>query len=168
MTFEFWRIDAAAKVFFAFEIIYGPALGSTKISITFMYFRILQDHRMKVILWATQVLNVLVIISFIFGLFFTCTPLDFYWTYSKVVVGGTCPDVWMYGGYYVAFNIFLDVVLIFLPSQYIWKNILDTRARIGIIAMFCLGLMCVPLSSSLLPDPHCASGWEEARLDNQH
>lgn len=141
MTFEFWRLDNSARAFFAFQLIYGPAMGLTKISIAFMYFRIFQDRKMHIVLWATQVLNVLAIISATIGLFFACQPLRFYWIYSLPIPNGICEDVWMYDGCFTALNIFLDLTLILLPSQYVWNNILETRARIGIIAMFCIGLM---------------------------
>lgn len=147
LTFEFWRLDDAAKAFFAFQLIYGPAIGLTKMSITFMYFRILQDHTIQVVLWMTQVLNVLVIISAVVGVFFACTPLEYYWTYSIAIPGGTCLDIWMFDGYYTALNLFLDLLLILLPSQYIWNNIIETKARIGIMLVFCVGLMRVSAPS---------------------
>lgn len=136
-------------VFFAFQLLYGPALGLTKMSVAFMYFRILQDRRMHIVLWATQALNVLIIISFIISIFFACKPLAYYWTYSYAIPGGTCPDIWGYNGYYTGFNVFMDIWLIILPSHYIWKNILDPTARLGIIAMFSFGLMCA--ATILLP-----------------
>lgn len=140
-SLELWRLDALTEVFFAFELIYAIALGLTKISLTFLYLRILEDRRLRIVLWATQALNVLVIISYICGMFTSCTTLAAYWTFSYVIDGSSCPDLWNYGGYYTGFNIFLDVWLIILPAQYVWKNMLDARARIGVIAMFCFGLV---------------------------
>lgn len=126
--------------FFVYEIIYCLALGFTKISITFMYFRILEGRKYTIILWGTQVLNVLVICSFLIGLFLSCQPLDRYWIYSYTI-DGKCSDLWDWDGYYLSFNLFIDIWLIAIPSSYVWKTLLDWRKKLAVIAMFCLGLM---------------------------
>lgn len=84
----------------------------------------------------------LLICSFLIGLFVSCTPLPRYWIYSYDIVG-TCSDVWDWGGYYMGLNLLLDIWLIVLPSQYVWKAVMDRRTKLGVIAMFGLGLMCV-------------------------
>lgn len=38
-------------------------------------------------------------------------------------------------------NLLLDIWLIILPSQYVWKTVLDKRTRLGVFMMFGLGLM---------------------------
>lgn len=38
-------------------------------------------------------------------------------------------------------NLLLDIWLIILPSQYVWKTVLDERARLEVLTMFALGLM---------------------------
>lgn len=141
-TLNIRNLDRVTITFFVFEIVYCFALGMTKISITFMYFRILEGRWWKYVLWGTQVFNVLVIGSFLIGLFLSCKPLAEYWA-SSWDAGGNCPDLWNWNGYYLAFNLFLDVWLIAIPSSYVWKTSLERRSKIAVIAMFCLGLMCV-------------------------
>lgn len=142
-TLNIRNLDRVTITFFVFEIIYCFALGMIKISITFMYFRILEGRRWKYVLWVTQVFNVLVISSFLIGLFLSCKPLARYWA-SSYDAGGNCPDLWNWNGYYLAFNLFLDVWLIAIPSSYVWKTSMERRNKIAVIAMFCLGLMYVP------------------------
>lgn len=86
-------------------------------------------------------MNVLVIISFIIGIFFACSPLDFFWTYSYEIPGGVCPDVWNGTGSYTALNILVDIWLILLPTQYVWNKLRNPRTRQAAIAMFSLGFM---------------------------
>lgn len=115
-------------------------LGFTKISIAFLYFRVLDGKIYRWLLWITQIFNVLLILSFLIGLFLSCDPLPRYWIYSYDIVG-TCSDVWDWGGYYMGLNLLLDIWLIILPSQYVWKTVLDKRTRFGVLTMFGLGLM---------------------------
>lgn len=129
-------------VFFVYSIFYCMALGTIKMSIAFMYFRILEGKRWKVVLWATQVLNVLVIISFLIGLFLSCHPLQRYWIYTYETYG-ECSDLWDWGGYYVGFNLFLDIWLMVIPSTYVFRTNLTRRMKISVVAMFCLGILYV-------------------------
>lgn len=137
------NIDRVTITFFVYEIIYCLALGMTKISIAFMYFRILEGRWWSRVLWATQVLNVLTILSVLIGLFLSCRPLDMYWA-SSWDAGGNCPDLWLWNGYSLGLNLFLDIWLIAIPSSYVWKTNLARRSKFAVIGMFCLGLMCVP------------------------
>lgn len=139
--------DHVTEVFFAYSIVYCTALGFTKISIAFLYFRILEGKIYRWLLWGTQIFNVLLILSFLIGLFLSCDPLPRYWIYSYDIVG-TCSDVWDWGGYYMGLNLLLDIWLIVLPSQYVWKVVMDRRTKLGVIAMFALGVVSVFL---LLP-----------------
>ncbi|CAN8100488.1 unnamed protein product [Discula destructiva] len=143
---EIVGLDHITEVFFAYSIIYCTALGFTKISITFLYFRILDGKLYRWLLWCTQVFNVLLICSFLIGLFLSCNPLPRYWIYSYDIVG-TCSDVWDWGGYYMGLNLLLDIWLITLPSHYVWRAVLDRRTKIGVIAMFCLGAATMTMTA---------------------
>lgn len=144
------NLDRVTIVFFVYEIIYCLALGLTKISIAFMYFRILEGRKYAIMLWGTQVLNVLVICSFLIGLFLSCKPLARYWIYSYDT-GGECSDLWDWGGYYLAFNLLLDIWLIAIPSSYVCKTSLDQRTKGAVIAMFCLGIVWVSFCLDACP-----------------
>lgn len=137
------NLDRVTITFFVYEIVYCLALGMTKISIAFMYFRILEGRWWSRVLWATQALNVLTILSVLIGLFLSCHPLDVYWA-SSWDAGGNCPDLWLWNGYSLGLNLFLDVWLIAIPSSYVWKTNLAWRSKFAVIGMFCLGLMYVP------------------------
>lgn len=100
-------LDHVTEVFFAYEIVYCTALGFTKMSIAFLYFRILDGKLYRWLLWITQAFNVLLMISFLVGLFLSCNPLPRYWIYSWDIVG-TCSDVWDWGGYYMGLNLILE------------------------------------------------------------
>lgn len=141
------NLDRTTITFFVYEILYCLALGMTKISIAFMYFRILEGRWWSRVLWATQAFNVLAILSVLIGLLLSCKPLDVYWA-SSWDAGGNCPDLWLWNGYSLGLNLFLDVWLIAIPSTYVWKTNLARRSKFAVTGMFCLGLVCVSFSSS--------------------
>lgn len=140
------NLDRVTQTYFVHRIIYALALGTVKISVAGMYFRILKGLYFRYALWATQVLNVLVIVSFLVSLGFACIPLKAYWAYTFDVEGSDCPDFWDWGGYYMAFNLILDVVLIALPSGYVWRTMMDLKTKIGVIVVFGLGVLYVLIS----------------------
>lgn len=139
-TGEIWKIDQATKVFFAFEIVYALALGMTKVSIVFLYLRVFTGVMFRRVLWATQVFNALVMLSFIVGILVSCKPLEAYWAYASDVEG-ECPDSWDTSGIYPALNMALDLWMIALPVAQVRKLKMDNKAKIGVLAMFGLGLL---------------------------
>lgn len=115
-------------------------MGAIKMAIVFLYFRILEGRKSRILLWATQVANFLVMISFIIALGFACRPIWSYWAYSFDVKGSTCPDLWDARGYYTGFNLALDIWIMVVPVYTISRLQLDTKTKLGIISMFCLGI----------------------------
>lgn len=137
---QIWNIDNFTKAFFAFSLVYAVALAMIKISIVFLYLRIFRGNMLKYLVWATQAVNVAVAIIFIVGLFIVCQPLPFYWAYADDTQG-TCHDYIDESGVYPGLNMFLDVWMIVLPASQLWKLKITRKAKIGIMAMICLGLV---------------------------
>lgn len=110
-------------------------------SIVFLYFRILDGRRGRLLLWGTQVANFLVMASFIISLGLSSRPSWSHWAYSHDVERSHCPDTWDWDGYYTGFNLVLDVWMIVISTWKVWDvPQLDRNARLGVIAMFCLGV----------------------------
>lgn len=129
--------------FFVFKFLYALSMGWTKIAIVFLYFRILEGRKSRIVLWATQAANLLVMISFVIALPNACKPLYSYWAYTYDVPDSTCDDLWDWGGYYTGFNLLLDIWMIIVPVYTISKLQMDKKAKFGVIAMFCLGFAYV-------------------------
>lgn len=137
------NLDKVTICFWVFKAFYALAMGWTKIAIVFLYFRILQGRKSRILLWATQAANLLVMCSFIIALGFACRPIWTYWAYSFDVPDSTCDDLWDWGGYYTGFNLALDVWMIVVPVYTITKLQMDKKAKMGVVAMFCLGFAYV-------------------------
>lgn len=144
-TLQIWNIDNFTKAFFAFSLIYAIALAMIKISIVFLYLRVFRGKVLNYIVWATQAVNVAVAIIFIIGLFIVCQPLAFYWAYADDTEG-TCHDYIDESGVYPGLNIFLDVWMIILPASQLWKLKITKKAKYGIMAMICLGLVTTAMT----------------------
>lgn len=149
-------LDHVTEVFFFYEIVYCLSLGITKMSIAFLYFRILDRKIYRWLLWITQIFNVLVMLAFLIILFLSCTPIQRYWI-SSYEIEGTCSGfVWEWGGAYMGLNLLLDVWLIALPSHYVWKTVMDFRTKMGVVFMFAMGGLCVSIHPSSSEDPEPA------------
>lgn len=145
------NLDKSAICFFVFKALYALAMGWTKIAIVFLYFKILEGRKSRIVLWATQVMNLLVMISFIIALPNACKPIWAYWAYSYDVPDSTCDDLWDWGGYYTGFNLALDVWMIIVPVYTITRLQMSKKAKLGVIAMFCLGFAYVSQSTTSSP-----------------
>lgn len=134
------NLDKSSICFFVFKVFDALSMGTTKIAIVFLYFRILEGRKSRIMLWATQVANFLVMSSFIIALGLSCRPIWAYWAYSCDVEGAICPDLWDVKGFYTGFNLALDIWIILVPLFIISRLQLDTKSKLGVMAMFCLGI----------------------------
>lgn len=138
-TYNVRNLDKSSICFFVFKLFYALSMGTTKIAIVFLYFRILEGRKSRIMLWATQAANLLVMVSFIVALGLSCRPIWAYWAYSYDVEGAICPDLWDEKGYYTGLNLALDIWIIVVPVYTITRLQLDTKTKLGVITMFCLG-----------------------------
>ncbi|CAN8106073.1 unnamed protein product [Discula destructiva] len=140
------NLDKSSICFFVFKVFYALAMGWTKIAIVFLYFRILEGRKSRFILWATQAAILLVMCSFIIALGNACKPIWAYWAFSFDVANATCLDLWDWGGYYTGLNLALDIWMIVVPVYTISKLKMDKKAKMGVIAMFCLGFVTMAMT----------------------
>jgi hypothetical protein len=113
-----------------------------KISIVFLYLRIFRAQGVLVnyIFVGTQIFNIIIFVIFLVGLFVACQPLNYYWSYAASV-NGTCPDPIDRGLVYPLLNIIMDAWLLILPMSQVWSMGLSWRSKLGVLAMFGLGLV---------------------------
>lgn len=135
------HLDTFTQVFFGASIVYGFTIGMTKMTIMFLYRRIFRlCAHITLCVWATQALNVAVMVIYTVGLFIACTPLEFYWAFAAPVTG-ECPDPIDSGGVTPGLNVALDCWMIALPLCYVWKMRVDWRDKVVVVGMFSLGLL---------------------------
>lgn len=108
-----------------------------------MYLRIfhLPGEKVRVVLWATLVVNVLSGLCFIFVGLFQCKPISLAWTFWTGEATGKCIDIVKLALGHVSINIILDVWMIIIPATQVWRMNLALKKKLAIMFMFGLGLL---------------------------
>ncbi|KAL0943547.1 CFEM domain-containing protein [Colletotrichum truncatum] len=142
------QITAFIKGFFAFEIVYSVTLAVIKASILFLYLRIFGSitETFRQILWATQIFNAAVCITFIIVNFNQCKPLSYFWHGWDGKYPGYCIDLSAMTLSHAAFNIAMDVWMLLLPLTQVYKLNLQKRQKAGIMSMFGAGIFITIVS----------------------
>ncbi|CAN8097705.1 unnamed protein product [Discula destructiva] len=149
---EFWQIDNALFVFWLSAAFYTIALGLIKSSILFLYIRIFRDPSFQRFIWATQLFNLLLVISFTVCDFLECEPLSYFWQSWDLEHKGTCFNINAFAKTHSGINIALDVWMIILPATQVWKLNMSVRWKVEAMAMFAVGIFltiatCIRLES---------------------
>ncbi|KAI4597944.1 hypothetical protein KJ359_003751 [Pestalotiopsis sp. 9143b] len=132
------NIGVILRLLVAYELIYATSISTIKLSVLCFYLRMFVNRGLRrstkfviafVLLWTVG--NVLQV-------FLICRP--FAATYDPTVPG-TCGD--QVGSFIAigAFNIITDVVIFFLPIHTIWNLQMKTRAKVGVVAVFLIGIL---------------------------
>lgn len=108
-------------------------------SILFFYQRVFEGPRLKRVLIVTQVVNVLLALSYFITSFFVSIPFDCQFQVD-IVEGCSYHDIWDGSGSYSALNAALDVWMVIIPAVVVWKLQMKTMRKISVIAMFSTGI----------------------------
>lgn len=137
------KITDFLKVFFVFEMIYTFTLGMVKISICFLYLRIFPGRNFCRIIYATQVFNVAVIITFAVANGLQCHPISHFWESWQGEKPGHCINFNAIAWGHAIVNIALDIWMLILPATQVWHLNVSWKKRAGILAMFGFGILYV-------------------------
>lgn len=142
------QITTFLLVYFIFEMLYTIILSMIKISICFLYLRLFPAEKFRRLVWATQVFNVCVLVTFTFSSAFQCRPLSYFWTGWDGEHSGSCNNINAAAWAHAGVNIVLDIWMLGLPASQVWKLNMPARKRFNILAMFGFGILYVS-------SPHC-------------
>ncbi|KAK2053307.1 integral membrane protein [Colletotrichum caudatum] len=135
-----YQITNFLRVFFLLEFLYLVELPLIKASILFFLLRIFPGRGIRRWLWSVQFLNLLVCLAFVIVTLAQCRPFSYFWTGWDGEHEGMCINLSKLALFHVGFNIALDVVMLVLPITQVYKLKMDTRKKIGVIAMFQAGI----------------------------
>ncbi|KXH43413.1 integral membrane protein [Colletotrichum salicis] len=85
-------------------------------------------------LWFMQILNMLVVLSYVILCFAQCQPFPHFWNGWDGAHEGHCVDLNRIGLSHVSLNITLDVIILILPITQIYKLQLNRKKKIGVMA----------------------------------
>lgn len=135
------QISSFLKIFWICSVLYTIALTLTKVSICFLYLRLFLDEKFRRIVWATQVFNFALLVSFIIVSTLQCRPISFYWTGWDGEHHGSCTNLNAAAWAHAAIHIALDIWMLSLPVPQIWRLNMSLERKAAILAMFGLGIL---------------------------
>ena len=112
----------------------------TKMSFCFQYLRIFPGKRMRIAIYITIAASVIYILQSVLTMVLMCQPLSSFWEDGGFIVPGKCLDFKTTLYISAAINLVTDIMIILLPIPGLKSLQLPAREKIGLIAVFSLGL----------------------------
>lgn len=126
---------------YVFTAIYFTNLAIVKLAFLFFYLRVFPKPSIRRLLWSTIIFVMVWGVVFLFVSVFQCRPLNYYWNRWDGQHEGSCVNpstvAWANAGISIA----LDVWMIGIPLSQLPSLNLDWKKKIGVGAMFCIGLL---------------------------
>ncbi|KAI0972007.1 hypothetical protein F4678DRAFT_460836 [Xylaria arbuscula] len=103
--------------------------------------------------WFLLVLNILINVAGLFTINLTCIPHEKIW--NRVMVPGHCIDSHAIDISSASINLGIDLLILVLPQRVIWTLKIPTSKRLGVAAVFTVGLLgCVAAIFRLVATIH--------------
>nr|XP_036586232.1 CFEM domain-containing protein (integral membrane protein) [Colletotrichum truncatum]KAF6796639.1 CFEM domain-containing protein (integral membrane protein) [Colletotrichum truncatum] len=135
-------ITAFLKLMFVLEMIYILAMAAIKASILFCFLRIFPDRVFRRAVFATQMFNLLVALTWVILCCVQCQPISYAWNgWDGEHQGGCGVQSSSIGLIHVAFQIAIDLVMLVLPITQVYKLQMDFKKKLGVMAMFLVGIL---------------------------
>lgn len=130
-----------AQLLWSMEIIFGPIIFFTEMSILLLYQKIFVVNRksttfilIQLVLWA----NLLFYTAMTLAVIFACSPIKKFW---YPTIPGKCTSSAATILASAIFNVISNAVTVVLPVNAIWQLQMPTRRKIGVSAVFMAGLL---------------------------
>ena len=142
----FWKsVDLSPQYVNIIQIWYGPAAACTKSAILLLYLRVFVPHRGSKFDIAIRAF-ILIICGFYFAITIAkicqCLPRARIWDKT---IPGKCVNMSALLGTSGLFNIVSDVCILLVPLKGVWDLQMSPKRKIGIYAIFTVGVMLVLL-----------------------
>lgn len=142
----FDNITETLKLFTVLEKVYTPTTWFTKISILFLYLRLFPDHVLRRMIKIGLGLCAASLVCLELACIFKCWPIGYSWTFWDGEHHGKCTSMSGQGWANASVNMFADIAVLILPLPTIWRLKLPTEKKLGITAMFSVGLFVTVVS----------------------
>jgi hypothetical protein len=130
------------QYFIFLEVFYVVGLVMVKSAVLCFFLRIFPDSRFRIIVKCTLAFNFLTGITFFVLIFFQTHPLSLFWEgwekqQAHLVMLGIITLTLPHAG----LSLLLDVWMLVLPLTQLWGLGLKIRKKLGVIAMFSVGIL---------------------------
>ncbi|KAH8716857.1 hypothetical protein GQ44DRAFT_624659 [Phaeosphaeriaceae sp. PMI808] len=129
---------------YVFSHLYDLALVSVKLGILAFYYRVFVHPIFRTLVCATATFIVLWGIGITVTLFLACRPLRAYW---DATVKGQCLQMVTFVYFTNISNLITDIWIFLMPVPMIWHLQLQTKRKLVLSLIFCLGLGTCIISS---------------------
>lgn len=127
------------KLFYVCQMVYIAVQVFAKVSILALYSRLFPDT----IRWFQWAVRGMIAFMFTHGLLFfllvvfQCLPVESIW--NKTITGKCLPVTAVIGFLGAGLSIAEDFIILFLPLHQLWELQMDTRKKVGLILLLCVG-----------------------------
>ncbi|RYO89653.1 hypothetical protein DL766_008059 [Monosporascus sp. MC13-8B] len=127
---------ASLELFYYGEATYYITVSLTKMSILFLYLKLIPQRSYRIVNWSMMAFVALTGFTCVLAGIFQCNPIHKAW---HTDVPGTCfNQVALYLSN-AGLNILQDLIIYFLPVKTLWQVQLPRKQRIALIAVFVVG-----------------------------
>lgn len=133
-----------AKQLVAYQSVYYAAMSSVKLSYLWFYLRIFPQPEFRKWIWICMGLIGGYWLGSMLQIFLICRPFEMNW--NPMIPGGHCAS---YNVAFVTigiFNMITDLIIMLLPIPFIRKLQMAVGTKLGLVAIFAIGLLYVYLS----------------------
>ncbi|KAF2031631.1 hypothetical protein EK21DRAFT_99576 [Setomelanomma holmii] len=129
---------------YIFSHFYDFALVFVKLGILAFYYRVFVHHVFRTVVLATATFVIAWGIGITVTLFLACRPLNAYW---DVNVPGQCLKIVTFTYFTNISNLITDIWIFLMPVPMIWHLQLQTKKKLLLSLIFCIGLATCVVSS---------------------
>uniref|UniRef100_A0A8H7MZF4 CFEM domain-containing protein n=1 Tax=Bionectria ochroleuca TaxID=29856 RepID=A0A8H7MZF4_BIOOC len=158
-TLQYDQITDFGYYLYIYSTIYFFNVSVCKLAFLFFYLRVFPAPRVRRALWGTIIFVLTFGLVFLFVSIFQCKPVSYYWHRWDKEHVGTCINASAVAWANSGISIGLDFFMIGIPLSQINSLNLDWKKKIGVGAMFCVGLF-VTIISIIRLENLIVHGWE--------
>ncbi|KAI0110723.1 hypothetical protein GGR51DRAFT_557721 [Nemania sp. FL0031] len=129
-------VETGLKAFWISEWFWATGVASFRLAIILLYIELFQTRMFRLVATLTASIVFLYWTACIITISVLCLPVEFNWNRS---LNGTCGDVLAIEIFSGAFNMAVDIWVVFLPLPTIWKLRLAPHKKLTIWSSFALG-----------------------------
>lgn len=136
-----WPDSDLTQYSWALEILYTPTIWLAKGSLLFQLIRIFAPLKSGPVYWACHILiwgNLAFYVGTLFSIIFECHPI---WEVWNPAYEGHCINRNMVPVVSSAVNIISDLLNLLLPIWATWRLQMAPKRKVGVIAIFAIGLL---------------------------
>ena len=129
------------KIVNTLEILYGPVMFITKLSILLQLINIFSPARNGITYYLCHFMlwfNLIFYTAIMFAAIFVCSPRHKFW---EPMVPGTCVNIDTVNIITSVINACSDLVLLLLPIVCVWQLQMSMRKKMGVSAVFATALL---------------------------